>query len=60
MQQVAWEERRDYRDDDLPVELYNLQRDLEQRVNLAEKYPEKVTELKALLTQIKEQGYPSR
>jgi arylsulfatase A len=40
-----------------PVGLYNLKEDLTQRHNLAEKHPEKVTELQALLKKIREQGF---
>jgi len=40
-----------------PVGLYNLKEDLTQRHNLAEKNPEKVTELQALLKKIREQGF---
>ena len=39
----AWEERHQYpADDDGEVELYNLKRDLGQRVNVADQYPERV------------------
>lgn len=50
----AWEQRHGYEEDGLPVELYNLSEDLEQRHNLAAKYPEKVAELQALLGRIRE------
>lgn len=41
-------------DDALPVELYDLKNDPGQRVNLASKHPEKVTELQAELKRIQE------
>jgi arylsulfatase A len=50
-----WEARRGYENDDLPFELYNIEEDLEQRHNLASRYPEKVAEMQALLAQIREQ-----
>ena len=37
--------------------LYNLREDIGQRNNLAEKQPEKVKELQALLNKIRDQGY---
>ena len=37
--------------------LYNLREDLGQRHNLAEKHPDKVTELRALLKKIRDQGH---
>jgi arylsulfatase A len=37
--------------------LYNLREDLGQRHNLAEKHPDKVTELQALLKKIRDQGH---
>ncbi len=40
-----------------PVGLYNLREDIGQRNNLAEKQPEKVKELQALLKKIRDQGY---
>lgn len=39
------------------VGLYNLREDIGQRDNLAEKQPEKVRELQALLKKIRDQGY---
>ena len=55
---AAWEEKRGYpADDDGPVELYDLQKDIGQKTNLAGKHPEKVAELRALLKKIREQGY---
>jgi arylsulfatase A len=43
--------------DDLPVELYNLKADLGQRHNLAAGHPERILEMRALLQQLREQGY---
>lgn len=54
----AWEKRRDYpADNDAPVELYNLSEDIGQRNDLAGEHAEKVAELQALLTKIREQGH---
>jgi arylsulfatase A len=44
-------------DDGQPIELYNLKEDIAQRHNLASKFPERVTELQALLKKIREQGH---
>ena len=53
-----WEEERNYpADNSSPVELYNLRDDIDQSNNLAAQYPEKITELQALLKKIREQGY---
>ncbi|MEO0415295.1 MAG: sulfatase-like hydrolase/transferase, partial [Verrucomicrobiota bacterium] len=53
-----WEKRRDYpADDNAEVELYHFSEDISQRNNLANKYPEKVEELRAELNKIREQGY---
>lgn len=49
----GWEAKRGYADDNLPVELYNLREDPEQRHNLAAEYPEKVTDLQRRLQQIR-------
>jgi len=54
---TAWEKRHGYGDDPSPVELYDLSGDLAQRNNLAERFPDKVAELKALLARIRDQGY---
>lgn len=52
----AFEEARAYpADDGLPVELYNLNEDPAQRVNLAKQYPEKVQALQALLKRVQDQ-----
>jgi arylsulfatase A len=40
-----------------PVELYNLKTDLAQKHNVAADHPERVSELKALLKKIREQGH---
>lgn len=53
-----WEERHGYTaDDDAPTELYNLRSDVGQRNDLSKDKPEKVAELKQLLTKIREQGF---
>lgn len=53
-----WEKSRDYpADDDKPLELYNLAKDIGQKHNVAEENPEKVKELKALMAEIKKRGY---
>jgi arylsulfatase A len=51
-----WEERRGYENPNLPVMLFNLCRDLEQRFNIADDYPEKVVELRELMQRIREDG----
>ncbi|MGB0768018.1 MAG: sulfatase family protein [Phycisphaeraceae bacterium] len=53
---AEWEERNGYRDDDLPVELYNLDEDLGQRKNLAAEHPDKVLAMRALMKKIREDG----
>ncbi|MEM6915907.1 MAG: arylsulfatase [Verrucomicrobiota bacterium] len=54
----AWEEKRGYPlDDQGEFELYHMAKDLGQKNNLASSEPERVTELSALLKQIREQGY---
>jgi arylsulfatase A len=40
-----------------PGELYDLSQDLSERRNLFAEQPDKVAELKALLTRLREQGY---
>jgi arylsulfatase A len=53
-----WEAKHLYpADDDSPVELYNLRIDIGQRDNLAAKHPEKVAELRKLLTTIRRQDH---
>jgi arylsulfatase A len=42
---------------DLPVGLYNLREDISQRHNLAKDHPEKVTQLQAILKNIRTQGH---
>lgn len=55
---LNWETRRRYpRDNDLPVELYDLRHDLAQKLDLAAGLPERVAELSALLKQIRSQGH---
>ena len=55
---AAWEEKRDYpADNKLPVELYKLKDDIGQKNNIAEEHPDKVTELQALLVEIRKQGH---
>lgn len=44
-------------DDKSPVELDNIKTDLAQKHNVAADHPERVTELKELLKQIREQGH---
>lgn len=54
----AWEEKHGYRADDKgSAELYNFKEDPGQKNNLADKHPERVTELRALLSRIREQGH---
>ena len=53
-----WETRHKYpADNKSPVELYNLNNDIGQRIDLARKQPERVAELQALLSRIRKQGY---
>ena len=55
---AAWESKRGYPPDDKqPVELYNLKEDVGQKHNLADKHPDKVEQLKALLAKIRQQGH---
>jgi len=55
---IQWERRHGYLpDDDLPVELYDLEVDLEQKYNLAGSFPEVVVELQKALKAIQEQGH---
>jgi len=44
-------------DDEHPVELYHLKEDLQQRYNLAAKYPERVQAMQVLLKKLREQGF---
>ncbi|MBC8350662.1 MAG: arylsulfatase [Planctomycetes bacterium] len=56
----AWEAKRNYPvDDQSAVELYNLAKDIGQRVNLAQDHSERVGKMLALLKRIREQGYSS-
>ncbi|MDF1812936.1 MAG: arylsulfatase [Verrucomicrobiales bacterium] len=53
-----WEEKRNYpADNKADVELYHFTADPGQKNDVAADHPEKVNEMKALLTQIREQGY---
>ena len=55
---LNWETRHSYpKDDDLPVELYNLRQDLAQKSNLAAAEPARVAELSALAKKIRAQGH---
>lgn len=52
-----WEKRYDYpEDDNLPVELYQLNKDIGQKTNLAAKHPEKVQAMLELLQKIRKAG----
>jgi arylsulfatase A len=54
----GWEKRHGYEPDDKsPVELYDMEKDIGQRKNLAAENPETVKELQALLKKIREQGH---
>ncbi|MBK1832649.1 sulfatase family protein [Roseibacillus ishigakijimensis] len=53
----AWEKSRHYPQDELEVELFNLREDLPQKNNLADRYPEKVAEMKAALKEERERGF---
>jgi arylsulfatase A len=52
-----WTERHGYPEDNNPeAELYNLKRDIGQRKDVAEVYPERVMQMQTILTQIQEDG----
>ena len=54
----GWEAKHGYpADDGNPAELYNLKADPGQRKNLANDHPEKITELRALLKEIRARGH---
>ena len=54
----GWEKRHGYEPDDMsPVELYDMEKDIGQRKNLAAENPGTVKELHALLKRIREQGH---
>lgn len=53
----SFKELRGYTDFDTPGLLFDMETDPEQRVNLYEKHPEIVEEMKAILKQYREQGY---
>lgn len=53
-----WEVKHEYpKDDDAPVELYDLTVDIGQRNNVAADYPDQVATMRSLLNTIREQGY---
>jgi len=55
---AAWEKKHGYKaDDKSPAELYHLTEDVGQRHNVASAHPDRVKEMKALLTKIREQGH---
>lgn len=55
---ARWENKHKYpADDSGPTELYDLSKDPGQRVNLAEKHPERVARMQALLAKIRKQGW---
>lgn len=57
-QDKLWEKKHNVPpDDDLPVELYDIRKDIGQRNNLAQKHPEVVKELQELLNTIRERGH---
>jgi arylsulfatase A-like enzyme len=49
-----------YTDFDTPGVLFNLESDPEQRVNLYEKYPERIEEMDSLLQEYRDKGYSAR
>lgn len=54
----TWEAKHKYKaDDKLPLELYDMQADPGQRINLAAKHPDRVKQMRDLLKQIREQGF---
>jgi arylsulfatase A len=54
----GWEQRHGYKpDDESPVELYDLEKDIGQRNNLAAEHPEIVKEMQKLLAKIKADGH---
>lgn len=53
-----WEAKHKYpADNSSPVELYNLSKDIGQRLDLAAEHPDRVTQLQALLAKIRRQGF---
>lgn len=55
---AAWEKRHDYpADNNGSIELYHLSKDIGQRHDVAADHPDMVTELKTLLTRIRDQGH---
>ena len=54
----AWNEKHDQpADDGQPVELYQLEEDIQQRHNLAGKHPEQVRSMQSLLRKLRDQGH---
>jgi arylsulfatase A len=54
----AWEEKHGYPPEDkLPVELYDFEKDPQQKTNLAAGHPEIVEKLQNLLTKIRKEGH---
>lgn len=53
----GWEERHGYKPDKQAEQLFDLGKDLAQKNNLADKHPERVAELQALLKKIRDQGH---
>jgi len=53
----GWEKRHGYEPDNHAAQLFDLEKDLAQKHNLAAKHPERVAELQALLKKIREQGH---
>jgi hypothetical protein len=49
-----------YTDFDTPGILFNLESDPEQRVNLYNKYPERIAAMDSLLQEYREKGYSAR
>ena len=54
---TTWEAKHSYQNDNKAPQLYNLREDIGQRKNIAEKHPEIVERLTALLTEIRERGH---
>ncbi len=56
----SFKKLRGYTDFDSPGVLFNLESDPEQRINLYEKYPERIKEMDSLLKEYRERGYSAR
>jgi arylsulfatase A len=52
-----WEERHGYKTDKQEVQLFDLEKDISQKNNLAAAHPERVAGLQALLKKIRDQGH---